>query len=48
MLEVCQSDQKHVNLDNLMAATIQGAINTELLRPDDEIVSIYERRFDHG
>lgn len=48
MLEVCQSEQKHVDIDHLMKATIKGALNTELLRPEDEIVSVYERRFDHG
>ncbi|KAK1071963.1 hypothetical protein LTR33_010337, partial [Friedmanniomyces endolithicus] len=27
---------------------IQGLINTDMIEPDDEIVSTYHRRFDHG
>lgn len=48
MFEVCQSEQKPVNLETLMEETIRGAISTELLLPGDEIVSLYQRRFDHG
>lgn len=48
MFEVCQSDQRHVDLENLLEETIKGAVATELLRPEDEIVSTYQRRFDHG
>ncbi|WWC90331.1 uncharacterized protein L201_005264 [Kwoniella dendrophila CBS 6074] len=48
MLEVCQSSEKPVDLDKLMENTIKGAISTELMLPTDEIVSLYERRFDHG
>jgi hypothetical protein len=48
MFEVCQSEQRHVNLETLLADTIKGAVATELLRPEDEIVSTYMRRFDHG
>ncbi|WWC71207.1 uncharacterized protein I206_105160 [Kwoniella pini CBS 10737] len=48
MLEVCQSSEKPVDLDTLMEETIRGAIATELMLPADEIVSLYERRFDHG
>ncbi|KAK8854474.1 hypothetical protein IAR55_003212 [Kwoniella newhampshirensis] len=48
MMEVCQSDHKPVDLENLMKETIKGAVATELMLPDDEIVSMYERRFDHG
>src|SRR5262249_37229363 len=28
--------------------SLQGLVNTEMLRPGDEIVSTYHRRFDHG
>jgi len=28
--------------------TIQGAINTKMISPDTEIVSIYHRRLEHG
>ncbi|WVF67720.1 hypothetical protein IAT40_002479 [Kwoniella sp. CBS 6097] len=48
MLEVCQSGEKPVDLDTLMEDTIRGAVSTELMMPEDEIVSLYERRFDHG
>ncbi len=48
MLEVSQSDQKRVNLETLMEETIKGAIATDLMKPEDEIVSTYQRFFDHG
>ena len=48
MLEVSESSMKPVNNDTLLADSIQGLINTELLKPEDEIVSTYHRRFDHG
>ena len=48
MLEVSESSMKPVNHESLLADSIQGLVNTEMLRPDDEIVSTYHRRFDHG
>ena len=33
---------------NILKDCIQGLINTEMLKPEDEIVSTYHRRFDHG
>jgi len=48
MFEVCQSKQKLVDLDTVLEDTIKGAWATELLEPTDEIVSLYQRRFDHG
>lgn len=48
MLEVSESSYKPVNHDTLRAETIQGLINTDLLKPEDEIVSTYVRRFEHG
>jgi hypothetical protein len=48
MLEVSESSYKPVNHETLLADCIQGLINTELLDPEDEIVSTYVRRFDHG
>lgn len=39
---------KPVDHDTLLADCIQGLINTEMLKPTDEIVSTYHRRFDHG
>jgi protoporphyrinogen oxidase len=48
MLEVSESSMKPVDQKNLLAECIQGLVNTEMLRPNDEIVSVYHRRFDHG
>lgn len=48
MLEVSESSYKPVNHDTLLKDCIAGLINTELLMPEDEIVSTYVRRFDHG
>lgn len=31
-----------------MLETLRGAINTKLVQPGDEIVSIYHRRLEHG
>jgi hypothetical protein len=47
MLEVSESSYKPVNYETLLEECIQGLINTELLLPEDEIVSTYVRRFDH-
>jgi protoporphyrinogen oxidase len=48
MLEISESSMKPVDQDNLLRESIQGLINTEMINPDDEIVSTYHRRFDHG
>lgn len=48
MLEVSESSMKPVNQETLLADSIQGLVNTEMLKPTDEIVSTYHRRFDHG
>ncbi|KAI0013327.1 FAD/NAD(P)-binding domain-containing protein [Xylariaceae sp. FL0662B] len=48
MLEVSQSSLKPVDEANLLKDSIQGLINTEMIKPDDEIVSTYHRKFDHG
>ncbi|KXT14747.1 hypothetical protein AC579_4409, partial [Pseudocercospora musae] len=48
MLEVSESSMKPVDQKTLLADCIQGLINTEQLKPTDEIVSTYHRRFDHG
>lgn len=39
---------KPVDNKNMLRDCITGLINTEILRPTDEIVSTYHRRFDHG
>ncbi|KAK7420779.1 hypothetical protein QQX98_002583 [Neonectria punicea] len=48
MLEVSESAHKPVNHETLLQESIEGLINTDLLHPEDEIVSTYVRRFDHG
>ncbi len=48
MVEISESSLKPVDQAKLLRDTIQGLINTEMIRPDDEIVSTYHRRFDHG
>jgi protoporphyrinogen oxidase len=48
MLEVSESSMKPVNNSTLLADSLQGLVNTAMLSPDDEIVSTYHRRFDHG
>jgi len=48
MLEVSESSMKPVNQETLLKDCIQGLINTEMLKPTDEIVSTYHRRFNHG
>ena len=48
MLEVSESSMKPVNNETMLADCIKGLVNTEMLKPEDEIVSTYHRRFDHG
>jgi hypothetical protein len=48
MLEVSESGMKPVDRENLLKDCIQGLINTEMILPEDEIVSTYLRSFDHG
>ena len=48
MLEVSESSMKPVDNAGLLKDCIQGLINTTMLKPEDEIVSTYHRRFDHG
>ncbi|RMZ80819.1 hypothetical protein DV737_g2882, partial [Chaetothyriales sp. CBS 132003] len=48
MVEVSESSKKPVEQSTLLKDCIQGLVNTDLLKPDDEIVSTYHRRFDHG
>ncbi|KAL6246729.1 hypothetical protein RBB50_006036 [Rhinocladiella similis] len=48
MLEVSESSMKPVNQESLLKDCIQGLVNTEMLQAEDEIVSTYHRRFDHG
>ncbi|KAH7155068.1 hypothetical protein B0J13DRAFT_468923 [Dactylonectria estremocensis] len=48
MLEISQSELKPVDVENILKDSIQGLINTEMILPEDEIVSTYHRAFDHG
>lgn len=48
MLEVSQSSVKPVDEENILKDCIQGLINTDMIKPEDEIVSTYHRKFDHG
>ena len=48
MLEVSESPLKPVDHPSLLADCMAGLLNTEMLRPNDEIVSTYHRAFDHG
>jgi protoporphyrinogen oxidase len=48
MLEVSESSMKPVDEKNLLQDCIRGLVNTEMLKQNDEIVSTYHRRFDHG
>lgn len=48
MLEVSESSMKPVDNDNMLKDCIKGLLNTEMLKPEDPIVSTYHRRFDHG
>lgn len=48
MLEICESKMRPVNEANLIKDSLQGLVNTQMLEPNAEIVSIYHRKFDHG
>jgi len=48
MLEISESSLKPVDNENLLKESIQGLINTDMIKSGDEIVSTYHRRFDHG
>ena len=48
MLEVSESSLKPVSNENLLKDSITGLLNTDMLKPTDQIVSTYHRRFDHG
>ncbi|CAI4218208.1 unnamed protein product [Parascedosporium putredinis] len=48
MLEVSESSMKPVDHASLIQESIRGLINTDMISPEDELVSVYHRRFDHG
>lgn len=48
MFEVSESREKPVNSRTIVDEVIDGAMNTKLIDPDDEIVSIWHKKLDHG
>lgn len=48
MLEISESSMKPVDASTVLTDSIAGLLNTSMLKPTDEIVSTYHRRFDHG
>lgn len=48
MLEVSQSSELIRNMDTIVDESIAGCINTSLLKPQDEIVSIFLQRLEFG
>lgn len=48
MVEVSESALKPVDQKTIFADCLRGLVATSLLQPDDEIVSTYVRRFEHG
>ncbi|KNZ56925.1 hypothetical protein VP01_2286g7 [Puccinia sorghi] len=48
MLEICESKMKPVDETNMIKDSLQGLINTKMVEPNAEIVSIYHRKFHHG
>ena len=48
MVEVSESALKPVDQATIFEECIRGLVATSLLQPNDEIVSTYARRFEHG
>ena len=48
MAEVSESAKKPVDIDQVVEDTIQGAINTKLIRSRDEIANTFSVRLKHG
>ena len=48
MVEISESSLKPVDYKTVLTDSIRGLVATDMLRPTDEIVSTYHRRFDHG
>lgn len=48
MFEVSESPKKIVDINTVLEDTIQGAINTNMISPDAEIVSTFHTRLEHG
>ena len=48
MFEISESPVRPVNHASIVEDTLQGAMAVGLIRPEDEIVSVYHRRLPHG
>ena len=48
MFEISESPLRPVNPATIVEDTLQGALSVGLIRPEDEIVSVYHRRLPHG
>lgn len=48
MVEVSESALKPVDQATIFEDCVRGLVATSLLQPNDEIVSTYARRFEHG
>ncbi len=48
MLEVSESALRPVDAASLLEETIRGCVAAGLLRGEDEVVSTYQRRLEHG
>lgn len=48
MMEVSESHMKPVNNKTILEDTVRGCVATALCQPDDEIVSLYHRKFTPG
>ncbi|PWN98924.1 FAD/NAD(P)-binding domain-containing protein [Tilletiopsis washingtonensis] len=48
MMEVSESHLKPVDMQTILEETIRGCVATELMKPDDVIVSTYHRKFTPG
>lgn len=48
MLEVSESSMKLEKNDTMIEDSIQGLLNTEMLKPGDQIVSTYHRKYHYG
>ena len=48
MFEISESREKPVDITSIIEETIRGALNTKLLLPESELVSIFHRRLERG
>lgn len=48
MFEISESPLRPINHTTVVEDTLQGALAVGLIRPEDEIVSVYHRRLPHG